>query len=98
MNDLPPLTPRMRRSLRRAMEIARENGQGVVGTEHVLLAFLDDPAGIAGMTLHSARTDMALRAEIRRIITSEGYKTPSTRVNGSDTTWQLPTLPEADEQ
>lgn len=85
MDDLPPLTPRMRRSLQRALEIARENGQELVGTEHVVLAFLDDRSGIAGMTLHAAGIGGALRAEIVRIITSEGYKTPSRSVKRSRT-------------
>ena len=75
----------MRRSLHRALKIAQENGQGVVGTEHVLLAFLEDQAGIAGMTLHSVGIARALRAEIMNIITSEGYKTPSRAVKSSDT-------------
>ena len=85
MDSLPPLTPRMRRSLQRALVIARENGQEVVGTEHVILAFLDDRSGIAGMTLHSAGIARALRAEIVHIITSEGYKTPSRLVKRSGT-------------
>lgn len=80
-----PLTPRMLRSLQRALKIAQENGQEVVGTEHVVLAFLDDPAGIAGMTLHSAGIAPALRAEIVRIITSEGYKTSSRTIKRSET-------------
>jgi ATP-dependent Clp protease ATP-binding subunit ClpA len=77
VDELPALTPRMRRSLHRAREIAEENGQAVIGTEHLLLAFLDDRAGIAGMTLHSVGNATALRAELVHIITSEGYKTPS---------------------
>jgi ATP-dependent Clp protease ATP-binding subunit ClpA len=75
----------MRRSLQRALEIAQENGQNVVGTEHVVLAFLDDQAGIAGMTLHSVGIAGALRAEVVRIITSEGYKTPGRTVKHSET-------------
>lgn len=67
----------MRRTLARALEIARDNGQEIVGTEHVLLAFLADQAGIAGMTLHMVADGDALRAEIVRIITSEGYRAPS---------------------
>jgi ATP-dependent Clp protease ATP-binding subunit ClpA len=67
----------MRRSLQRALEIAQENGQQVAGTEHVALAFLDDQAGIAGMTLHAVGIATALRAEIVRIITSEGYREPA---------------------
>lgn len=77
VEDLPPMTPRMRRSLQRALEIAQENGQGVVGTEHMLLAFLADRSGIAGRTLHSVGIAETVQAEIARIITSEGYKTPS---------------------
>lgn len=75
----------MRRSLQRALKIAEENGQDVVGTEHVVLAFLDDQSGIAGMTLHSLGIARALRAEIVHIITSEGYKTPSGTVKRSET-------------
>ena len=86
MEELPPLTPRMRRSLQRALEIARENGQDVVGTEHVALAFLDDQAGIAGKTLHSVGIAAALQAELVRIITSEGYKTPRPTIKRSETT------------
>ena len=85
MDELPPLTPRMRRSLQRALEIANENGQEVVGTEHVLLAFLDDRAGIAGMTLYSVGNATPLRAEVVRIITSDGYKTPSRTIDRSET-------------
>ena len=77
MEDLPPLTPRMRRSLQRAQVIAQENGQEVVGTEHVLLAFLDDQSGIAAMALHSVGSAGVVRAELVHIITSEGYKTPT---------------------
>lgn len=74
----------MRGSLRRALEIAQENGQDVVGTEHMVLAFLDDQAGIAGMTLHAVGIASALRGEIVRIITSEGYTTPARRVKRSE--------------
>ena len=86
---LPPLTPRMRRSLERALEIAREHGQGVVGMEHVLLAFLADRAGIAGMTLHSVGMAEALQAEIVRIISSEGHRTPSRHSKRRDETFYV---------
>jgi Clp amino terminal domain. len=75
----------MRRSLQHALEIAQDNGQDVVGTEHVVLAFLDDRAGIAGRTLEALGLAAALRAEIVRIITSEGYKTPGQTVKRSET-------------
>jgi ATP-dependent Clp protease ATP-binding subunit ClpA len=75
----------MRHSLQRAHEIARENGQDVVGTEHLVLAFLDDQRGIAGRTLHSLGVAAALRAEIVRIITSVGYNTPTRIIKRSGT-------------
>jgi hypothetical protein len=77
MDELPPLTPRMRRSLARALAIATENDQHVVGTEHVLLAFLDDRDGIAGMVLEAVGAADRVRAEVIRIVTSEGYKDPT---------------------
>ena len=86
MEDLPPLTPRMRHSLQRALEIAQENGQTVVGTEHVLLALLGDQDGIAGRTLHATGVANAMQAEIVRIITSEGYKTPSRAIRRENAT------------
>lgn len=73
------LTPRMQRTMERAAAIARENGQEVVGTEHVLLALLEDRSGIAGGTLHRTGCADVVRAEVVRIITSDGYKTPTYR-------------------
>lgn len=84
VEDLPALTPRMRRSLQRAQVIAQENRQDVVGTEHVLLAFLEDQSGIAGMALHSVGSARLVRAEVVHIITSEGYKTPTQLVEHSE--------------
>ena len=46
------LTPRMQRTMERAAAVARENSQEVVGTEHVLLALIENANGIAGGTLH----------------------------------------------
>ena len=76
----------MRRSLHRALEIAQENGQVVVGTEHVLLALLGDQAGIAGRALHETGVASAVQAEVVRIITSDGYKTPSRAIRREKTT------------
>jgi ATP-dependent Clp protease ATP-binding subunit ClpA len=73
----PALTPRMKRTLERAQEIANANGQEVVGTEHVILALVDDPNGIAGQTLRGLGVADAVRAEVLRIIRSDGYNAPS---------------------
>ena len=40
------LTPRMQNSLAAAARYARRNGHDYIGTEHVLLAFLNDEGGI----------------------------------------------------
>jgi len=81
VNEVPKsdpldLTPRMRRTLERAREIAEANRQEVVGTEHVILALVDDPRGIAGQVMASLGFADAIREEVRRIIRSDGYNTP----------------------
>lgn len=80
----------MRRSLSRALAIAFENGQEVVGTEHALLALADDRNGIAGMVLDSLGVTNAVRKEISRIISSPGYKSSG----AGELTSQSPTLTE----
>lgn len=74
-----PLTPRMETTLRRASEIATARGHGYLGTEHILLALLDDPDGIAGGVLHRLGAADKARAEIERILASPGYGQISTK-------------------
>ena len=69
-----PLTPRMRRTMKHAEAIALGRGVTFVGTEHVLLALLDDERGIAGGTIHRLGYAGAIRYEIIRILDSDGYK------------------------
>jgi ATP-dependent Clp protease ATP-binding subunit ClpA len=73
------LTPRMEQTLARARELAQDRGHDYVGTEHVLLALLDDPNGIAGGVLHRLGYAPAVRDEVIRIIESDGYATPSNK-------------------
>jgi ATP-dependent Clp protease ATP-binding subunit ClpC len=68
-----PLTPRAKHTVARAGQIARERGHGYVGTEHLLLALIEDPDGIAGGTIARAGVSTALRDEVIRIIESDGY-------------------------
>ena len=68
-----PLTPRAKRTLVVAARIARSYGHDYVGTEHLMLALLADPNGIGGGTIHRLGTAEAARAEITRIIESDGY-------------------------
>lgn len=74
------LTPRMRATLARAREIAAQRGDAAVGTEHVLLAFLDDRDGIAGGTILRLGYEAAIRDEVVRIMESVGYRKPSRRI------------------
>lgn len=83
----PALTPRLQHTLARAAELARARGHEYLGTEHVILALIDDPNGIAGGVLHRLEYADAVRAEVTRIIESDGYKTPSRsikRIGSSD--------------
>ena len=73
MENTPTLTPRMKRTLRRAAELARARGHGYLGTEHLILALLDDPHGIAGAVMERLGYADAVRAEVTRIVESDGY-------------------------
>jgi ATP-dependent Clp protease ATP-binding subunit ClpA len=72
-----PLTPRAKRTLREADRIARMWGHTYVGTEHLMLALLADPNGIGGGTVHRLGSAEAVRAEIERILDSDGYSRPA---------------------
>jgi ATP-dependent Clp protease ATP-binding subunit ClpA len=63
----------MKQTLTRAGRLARERGHAYLGTEHVILALLDDPAGIAGGVIHRLGYAAAIRDEVIRIIEIDGY-------------------------
>jgi ATP-dependent Clp protease ATP-binding subunit ClpA len=72
-DDSPTLTPRMKHTLQRAGELARARGHAYVGTEHVILALIEDPSGIAGAVMQRLACAATVRDEILRIIESDGY-------------------------
>jgi ATP-dependent Clp protease ATP-binding subunit ClpC len=72
-DDTPKLTPHMKRTLQRAGELARARGHDYLGTEHVILALIDDPRGIAGGVIERLGCADSVRAEVTRILESEGY-------------------------
>lgn len=76
------LTPRMKRTLTHANELARARGHDYLGTEHMLLALLDDPRGIAGQVIHRLGYAAAIRDEVIRIIESDGYASSSKPPSG----------------
>ena len=73
MDDTPTLTPRMKHTLQHAGELARARGHDYLGTEHLILALIDDPHGIAGGVIERLGCAEAIRAEVIRIIESDGY-------------------------
>ena len=67
------LTPRMKHTLALAGQLARARGHDYLGTEHMLLALIDDTDGIAGGVVHRLGYAAAIRDEVIRIIESDGY-------------------------
>jgi ATP-dependent Clp protease ATP-binding subunit ClpC len=65
-------TEHIRHVMSRAIEEARELKHGHVGTEHLLLALLEEEEGVAMKTLHKlgVKTD-TLRAELLRMLEEE---------------------------
>lgn len=68
------ITPRISSVLLLADQISRRHGQDFVGTEHLLLALIQDGDGIAGQVLTALRADVAARKRIEAILQSEGYR------------------------
>jgi ATP-dependent Clp protease ATP-binding subunit ClpA len=75
MGTTLPHTLRMKATAKRALEVAVGMGHDYLGTEHMLLAMLDDPDGIAGGVLHRLGFADAVRTELERILTHPGYAT-----------------------
>jgi ATP-dependent Clp protease ATP-binding subunit ClpC len=70
------LTPRMKRTMENATRIAAARGHDWVGTEHVLIALLDDPDGIAGSAIRRLGYEAALREMVEGVLASVGYQQP----------------------
>ena len=74
------LTPRMRRTIQNAARIAEERGHDWLGTEHVLLALLDDSDGIAGSAIRRLGFEPALREAVESVLGSLGYRSSSSEL------------------
>ena len=60
-----PFTPRAKRVLENSIEESRDLGHGYVGTEHILLALLDEDDGVAWRLFENLHTDIEkLRANV----------------------------------
>lgn len=70
----------MRATMARAVQIALARGHNYLGTEHMILALLDDPHGIAGGVIHRLGYAEAIHGEVVRILETEGYARPSREI------------------
>ena len=77
-------TERVKDTLRRAAELSRARGHGYLGTEHLILALIDDPDGIAGGVMERLGCARAVRDEVARIMDSDGYSGRSPSATESD--------------
>jgi ATP-dependent Clp protease ATP-binding subunit ClpA len=85
MSELAQMyTERVKGTLRRAAELSRARGHGYLGTEHLILALIDDTDGIAGGVMERLGCARAVRDEVVRIMDSDGYFEGSTSETGSD--------------
>jgi ATP-dependent Clp protease ATP-binding subunit ClpC len=77
--DTPALTPRMKHTMSHAGELARARGHDYLGTEHLILALIEDSDGIAGLVMKRLGCAAAVRDEVIRIIESDSYSRPLSR-------------------
>jgi ATP-dependent Clp protease ATP-binding subunit ClpA len=70
----PAPTPRVKKTLERAGREATSRGHDHLGTEHLLLALIADPDGIAGRVLHELGVAEAAAEQVRRIVDSPAYR------------------------
>lgn len=73
LDEAPRLTPRMVDTMRRAAQMARARGHPYLGTEHVLLALLEDADGIAGGVALRIGVAEPLRQGILEVMDHPGY-------------------------
>lgn len=71
------LTRRSKQVLKLAEEIARRFGHNYVGTEHLLLALIEEQDGIAGQIIRDTGVDQTLHRRLEEILRSEAYRSAS---------------------
>ena len=83
-----PFTPRAKRVLENSIEESRELGHGYIGTEHILLALLDEDDGVAWRLFEDLKIDIEkLRTDVLVAIgadSSDANKKKGFFVNGND--------------
>ena len=63
-----PLTPRVQNIMSGAQEIARRRGHDYVGTEHVIVAMIEDGDGIAASVMKHLGCAKAIRDTFNRLL------------------------------
>ena len=63
-----PLTPRVQNIMSGAQEIARRRGHNYVGTEHVIVAMIEDGGGIATSVMEQLGCAKAIRDMVNRLL------------------------------
>ena len=79
---LTRFTPRVEATLRRASEISESFDHDYVGTEHILLALMEDQGGIAGQILADVVGEALLRERLLAIISSPHYRISTSQIIG----------------
>lgn len=78
-------TPRLRDALDTAATVARDSGHTWVGTEHVTIAILRDPASIPAQELRRMGLDPNIIAEqLLAALDGDAYRTPTNRARFLD--------------
>ena len=78
-----PFTPRAKQVLRLALAEAQRFGHNYVGTEHLLIALIQEKDGVAGQVLAAAGADLRrVRAEVVRLLAE--YQRQGPAGGGSD--------------
>ena len=72
-----PFTPATKKVLEESLREALSLGHNYIGTEHILLALLRDPAAVAVLAEHDASDDK-IRSEIHRALTGPGMRKRAT--------------------
>jgi ATP-dependent Clp protease ATP-binding subunit ClpA len=63
----------MTQVMQRAEGIAVEHGHTYLGTEHVMLALIEDDGGIASLVVRHLGATQAIHSGIDSILASDGY-------------------------
>lgn len=76
----PVPNPRFAQIVKRATQLAQQMGQSHAGTEHLLLALIEDRDGIAGQILGHEQLGDRIRKAVEIVMADPAYRTSTRRV------------------